>query len=236
MKLEKLTLQILAVTVGCFALSYGAAVVAGVNTQDPYPKSVAKLYMEKSDPLTPVKFEKTISAEKIQELEILSTSYEINLNPVDGNEFQIKLDAKVHNPKNPLDISTDGDRLTIKPTKTERRGFTWDWEGEKGTLTVSVPKKIAKLKIKTVSGDIIMTNFNLDSLEVAAVSGDLNLNGSHVREIEVKTVSGDVMATGVIDRFNGKSVSGDIQVKFENAAPEVEVRTTSGDSKIAFKN
>lgn len=86
-------------------------------------------------------------------------------------------------------------------------------------LELALPKK-ANLKIKSVSGDIIITH-TISDLEIGSVSGDVTINQNPETTCIVKTVSGDIEShTYSSCDYTLKSISGDIKV---HVAPDLNV-------------
>ena len=96
-------------------------------------------------------------------------------------------------------------------------------------LELALPEK-ASLKIKSVSGDVIIAQ-TISDLEIGSVSGNVRINQNPTENCTVKTVSGDI-ATHTYSACNYilKSVSGDIKVF---VAPDLDVEvdgnSISGD-------
>lgn len=87
------------------------------------------------------------------------------------------------------------------------------------SVEIALPKS-ADLKIKTVSGDIEVTQ-TLANIEIGSVSGDVTISQNPSGKCTVKTVSGDIAS----HTFSGceytlKSISGDIKV---SVAPDLNV-------------
>lgn len=87
------------------------------------------------------------------------------------------------------------------------------------SVEIALPKN-ADLKIKTVSGDIEVTQA-LANIEIGSVSGDVTISQNPSGDCTVKTVSGDI-ATHTYSgcEYTLKSISGDIKV---SVAPDLNV-------------
>ncbi|MGZ5198077.1 MAG: DUF4097 family beta strand repeat-containing protein [Kaistella sp.] len=120
---------------------------------------------------------------------------------------------------------------------------------DEGNLQVSTPETVEanhlkiqiripsafhrKLAIKTVQGNLLLRNLDLESLEIRTVSGDVRLYDVVANLTEVKTVSAEVQIENKKQgNFNIVTVSGDIGLKFISAADtNFEVETLTGEYK-----
>lgn len=97
------------------------------------------------------------------------------------------------------------------------------------SVEIALPKS-AELKIKTVSGDIEVTQ-ELANIEIGSISGDVTISQNPSGDCTVKSVSGDITS----HTFSGceyilKSISGDIEVSVApNLNVEVDGNSVSGD-------
>lgn len=97
------------------------------------------------------------------------------------------------------------------------------------SLEIALPKS-ADLKIRTVSGDIEVTQ-TLANIEIGSVSGDVIISQNPSGKCTVKTVSGNIAS----HTFSGceytlKSISGDIEVSVApNLNVEVDGNSVSGN-------
>lgn len=101
----------------------------------------------------------------------------------------------------------------------EHIGFFWDEMG----ITVYLPEKeLEQLYIKSVSGDIIISeNMSFESAEIYNTSGDITLAELTVDNLEADTTSGEIELYDVL-------VKNDIQM--ESASGDVEFRDIDGEN------
>jgi DUF4097 and DUF4098 domain-containing protein YvlB len=95
----------------------------------------------------------------------------------------------------------------------------------------------AEVRVQSVSGDVQVTGRDdATRTSASAVSGDVRFNRVS-GEIDVESVSGDVeVASGLIERAELQSVSGDVSLQGELAADaRVRANSTSGDVELLFR-
>ena len=148
-----------------------------------------------------------------------------------------------------IDISTAGNRTTVRVVLKEKSSSHWEWSGKMGDadLVVHLPRgnsisaslvsadlEVADLQgnqeIVTVSGDVHSAAAH--DLRVRTVSGDMQLTaGPDTKVMEINTVSGDMHVTGGGGEVTVGTVSGDGMLSL-GAAGRVRVKTVSGDFNV----
>lgn len=238
MRMKSVTLKIMVFTVGCFMLSYAASVVAGINTEKPYPASLAKAYAKKGSEgdLHTVTVKKIVPAAGIHDLSIASVRTDVEIKQVDGDQITLDLKGQFEN-ENPLEVVNQGGELAIKIKENSDHDhfFNFNFDSGDSHLKLGIPKSITEVAVKSVSGDLKANGLKLERMKLETVSGDSNIEKTGAEQMELKSVSGDVFATGNIGKFTAHSVSGDVRVQFENSSPNIELKTTSGDTSVEFK-
>ncbi|TCO70178.1 DUF4097 family beta strand repeat-containing protein [Marinisporobacter balticus] len=101
-------------------------------------------------------------------------------------------------------------------------------------LDVYIPKDYAKnMEIETVSGDIDLSDVQIENGKFSTVSGEIEGNTIIVKKGSLDTTSGNVH----IDRFEGSldwnTTSGNIDI--DNFIGKLDVDTTSGDLSVKVK-
>jgi hypothetical protein len=237
MKIGQLTIKIMVFTTGCFLLSYAASVLGHVNDEKPYPQSLAKVYSSRGQDLAEVSIRKNVPAAHVAELTVAGVHTDIELQAAGGDQITVELNGEFPGGGDPLEILTEGDRITIKIKERKEKDsfFNFNWDSGESHLTLGVPKSIKGVVAKSVSGDVEISGLKLERVKLETVSGDSHVNEAGISVMEIKSVSGDVNADGAIGKFEGHSVSGDIHVQFTNNAPDIDLKTTSGDTLVAFK-
>jgi len=196
------------------------------------------------------KFEKTIPLQKAGKIILKNVSGDIKVTSWDKEEVKIKAvkvskaftfsKAKENAKRVKIEINKEDNTLFIE-TKYPKTVFR--------SINVSVNYSLvipseAKIKIKSVSGDILLEKIG-GEIEASAVSGDItideakkeifcktvsgdlnlqNING----DIDVKTVSGDIDVVNIKGSIDADSVSGDIEIKGENEVEKLRAKTISG--------
>lgn len=108
------------------------------------------------------------------------------------------------------------------------------------------------LKIDTVSGNIEISNTNLNTLKIESVSGKINLNSvdckqeisidtvsgninsnnTHTNYFDVDVVSADIRITGDINIIDIDNVSGNVRLELNNVPTKIDSDSVSGDITI----
>src|SRR5438874_223953 len=95
MKIGQVTLKMMVFTIGCFLLSYTASVLGNINGEKPYPKSLAKIYATKGGRMSEISLNKNLPAQQARELILQSTSTDIDIKPVEGENVTLELQGEV---------------------------------------------------------------------------------------------------------------------------------------------
>ncbi|MCH5297384.1 MAG: DUF4097 family beta strand repeat protein [Ruminococcus sp.] len=130
-----------------------------------------------------------------------------------------------------------------------------DIHSTSGDLTISSINFSDEIKVKSVSGDIKLSNIECqniisnttsgnhtfssvnakNNIRIESVSGDVDLYQCDSETMNIKTTSGDVTGTLLTDKiFDIKTTSGNINVPQSDIGGKCEIRTTSGDVKLAI--
>lgn len=132
------------------------------------------------------------------------------------------------------DVAVENDTLTVK------RYDNREWYEHIGIysnemqITVYLPKTdYQKLNIRTVSGDICISDINVDTFNCKSTSGDVELlNVVALNDFAVKTTSGDIdFAACDCKNISLKSTSGDVEGSLLSGKNFI-VDTTSGDIDV----
>ena len=113
-------------------------------------------------------------------------------------------------------------------------------------IHVAVPERFEKIKVKSISGDIVANDISSGSFLVEAVSGDISVdqlntksgdiktNNSSAKTLLIHTGSGDVGVEDCqADELFASSISGDVNV-IACKADKMDVVSISGDIKAEF--
>ena len=120
-------------------------------------------------------------------------------------------------------------------------------------IHVAVPEQFEKIKVKSISGDIVANDISSGSFLVEAVSGDISVDQLNTKQCELNSKSGDIKTNnssaktllihtgsgdvGVedcqADELLASSISGDVNV-IACKADKMDVVSISGDIKAEF--
>ncbi len=102
-------------------------------------------------------------------------------------------------------VSTDVEVENINAKNVKIKVITGD---------VDIEKIIAdNCSISTISGDYEINYLKANTLIASTISGDIDVNYINVDDAKFSTISGDISAKGKINKQNGISVSGEINIK-----------------------
>ena len=120
-------------------------------------------------------------------------------------------------------------------------------------IHIAVPEQFEKIKVKSISGDIVANDISSGSFLVEAVSGDISVDQLNTKQCELNSKSGDIKTNnssaktllihtgsgdvGVeecqADELFASSISGDVNV-IACKADKMDVVSISGDIKAEF--
>lgn len=120
-------------------------------------------------------------------------------------------------------------------------------------IHIAVPEQFEKIKVKSISGDIVANDISSGSFLVDAVSGDISVDQLNTKQCELNSKSGDIKTNnsnaktllihtgsgdvGVedcqADELFASSISGDVNV-IACKADKMDIVSVSGDIKAEF--
>ena len=103
-----------------------------------------------------------------------------------------------------------------------------------GSLSVSVPKGIASLKIIGKQGDIDIIDLDIGHLEASTISGDISLNSIKTRKTMLQTTNGDIDIDDCVGDITTKTVNGDVEVN-DSKAKVIIINSSNGDVSLSSK-
>ena len=109
------------------------------------------------------------------------------------------------------------------------RSFNFSVGG--GTLKMALPAALRPtIKIDASSGNLAVSNLELNELHIATASGDIRLDDLVVQAVKCSSSSGDISLSHLtVDHLQLTSVSGDIHAQRVSSVFETRLSTTSGD-------
>ncbi len=97
-----------------------------------------------------------------------------------------------------------------------------------------------KVAVQTVSGDCAIKQWSgIEAMTMKTISGDVRLSEAELGELRINTTSGDVnLNNGTVSALRTETVSGDIQLKLHGIAEDylIETNTVCGDVNIPAQN
>lgn len=242
MKLFKISIAVLVLTIACFAASYGSAVMAGLHTDEFYPVGLVREYMKQSGEFKEVNLEKSVDAEGITAATVVTDSMDITV--VRSANEKITVHMTGMTPKDEPDDeglkfeAKDGSLTIATPDTFVDKGLRINLrsdEFEPG-IVISLPAKFGRLSLKSKSGDIHIDPIVVSDLSIDAGSGEVMADrGLEGGDLRVKSSSGDIMLA--VTRANKVSVftsAGDVSVYFDETAPVGSIESSSGDVRVYF--
>lgn len=137
----------------------------------------------------------------------------------------VSADADVRGVKGLIDVNSVSGDLTIDAASGE-----YALKTVSGNIRLDGTQPEARVSAASVSGDVALGKVN-GEVEAGSVSGDIRLEG-HFTRLGAENVSGDTEASGEFapdGRFNFKSTSGDISLRFAGKpAGRFDISTFSG--------
>lgn len=92
------------------------------------------------------------------------------------------------------------------------------------------------VKVRSSSGDVKLTGvLGKGTVSARASSGDVVLSGLTAETVTISTRSGDIGVSDYRGALHAEAGSGDIRIRNDCLAADVEVRASSGDIMIAFE-
>ncbi|MBM7586113.1 DUF4097 and DUF4098 domain-containing protein YvlB [Bacillus pakistanensis] len=203
--------------------------------------------------------EERVESSKVEDIEINTSSADVEIVPSEGNEVVILLDGKINKDledKYEFQVYHSGNKLNIDYLIDENTIGIKLGSVQDTKLQVKVPSKVLNhLQVTTSSGDISMDDLKANQIIVKSTSGDQSIIGTETQEhIALSSTSGKIKTrensmntadfittSGNIDvnDLSSKNAvyetsSGDIVFNGEQLKSDMEFTTSSGDVAIKF--
>ena len=91
---------------------------------------------------------------------------------------------------------------------------------------------VEQLTITSMSGDITVDDSEISTADLSTMSGDIDVNAEDAASISLGSVSGDVNFDGSAESLHVKSTSGDIDLRSIRPGADVTASTVSGDIDV----
>ncbi|MCX8058962.1 MAG: DUF4097 domain-containing protein [Spirochaetes bacterium] len=135
-----------------------------------------------------------------------------------------------------INIIITGDITVFVPLNLKLEKFIIDIVS--GDIDFKEVNIMTKCEIKGISGNISIEKSEFDKLNVNLVSGDFEIENSNMNYLFVNSVSGNFYAdllVSNIQKFQIKTISGNIELDVNNNFDQIYLETVSGDIKLNIK-
>ncbi|MCK5673654.1 MAG: DUF4097 family beta strand repeat protein [Spirochaetales bacterium] len=194
--------------------------------------------------------EKFYNMDDIKNLDIAVSSADVRISVVNSDKLRVHLHGSSSSQKPYLTDKKVNSRLSIKVDRKSSFGIS----RSNLILEIELPGKYKQnLEIRSSSGDISVSNIELNIFKVDLSSGDLNLQTLNVRDFYYDSSSGKLRAVNIesqeteleassgsiiIDKFSGnikaKLSSGNIKFAYSNFKNSISINNSSGDITISL--
>lgn len=131
-----------------------------------------------------------------------------------------------------LEMERDGNVMNIRVVHQNQPGLVSALSTD---LTLIVPEQYKNaVRVRTTSGDVEISYGAYRELDIKTVSGEVELEYVSPTLSVVQTTSGDIEIERARGGLEAESVSGDIDVRFEDLESDVKLKSTSGEVKVAL--
>ena len=173
--------------------------------------------------------EKTYDLTEIRDISFDFVSADIEFFESNNNELKV---VQYGSEKNKKFIDTESSN-SIEIEDSTRMNFIFFNFQFGSRYEIYLPSNYTgNLNIKTVSGEINLSDFNLslNDLTVKTTSGDIDLNSIFkANDVEIKSVSGEINVKDIVcDDATFKTTSGDIEID-KVISKDIEMNTVSGE-------
>lgn len=169
-----------------------------------------------------------------------------------GHQADIEIDVKAANVV--FDRSTDGkihviaeglynknkSRDLFKVDADSKKIFITDEgiETRDTKLTIQLPAPLTHLKVKTISGEIILNESQASEATLHSISGSLQLANTTIKVMSLETTSGAIQVRNKIPAdITAQSISGDVSLHSTGLDQSaISTKTVSGEITNPYKN
>lgn len=174
----------------------------------------------------PTVFDHALSTKPLQQIDIDVRGYDIRLEGTDGNDIDVYASNKIEQ-------RIENGTLYLSE---KRNGFAWYLASRK-PLVVQIPAGFNKIKIKTISADVVCEHLSVQNIYVETISGDVSGAIQQTQDLQATTVSGDVIChTDNFQTMKIKTTSGDMDIDICHPFQLLTMHTVSGDINLSTSN
>lgn len=196
-------------------------------------------------------FKESISINGVRSISIYSISSQITVIPEKREDIYVELESYSNGPKLYIE---DGKEVVIESKK--KNWFFLNLAARSPKLRVYVPQDYDKsLNIKSISGSVSATGFDIESLEINSTSGRVTISGvtsktcyikstsgsvdiekSQINNLETKLVSGRLDIYDFSGSISGKSISGSVKINMKELDGDILYNSTSGSFNLDIES
>ncbi|QDQ00949.1 DUF4097 domain-containing protein [Lysinibacillus fusiformis] len=203
------------------------------------------------------KKEQSFDGDQIEEVELNSESWNIELESSESEKMTITVDGKQQNSENnPVSINKVGNKIKVQQ-QDSTGGILGNLSfGKKGTIHISLPNNgvnmitvnnsYGDIEINNiVTKDIIITNdsgsknikgLSSDKGKITSNDGELSIMDSSLNDLSIVSTNGDSYITRVTSpKLEITSTSGEVLMKEMKEGESLFVETGSGDITVSYK-
>lgn len=250
MKTFKLIILFFAISVAAFSTATVIAI-----------KSDGNLFGDNSKWSEDIYEEETLEMDGVSTIDISGISADIKFYKNDNESLKAVIEGKIvgFGTKENHEFTTTKNDTTIEINEDSNRtkfNFGFGYINSDLTMKIYVPESYTgNVNIDTVSGDVLLTEENLNQLVIKSVSGDVQMNNVTVSNFKFKTTSGDMSLNqfqsssitfqSVSGDFDGSGVqgdltmtttSGDLDLDYDSTEFQISIASISGDVDLNLKD
>jgi DUF4097 and DUF4098 domain-containing protein YvlB len=166
--------------------------------------------------LAKIEEERSISAEKITDIQIFSNIGDVNVVPYEGDEIQVSMKGKTEKKWTDdfwLLLEEKNNRVTIEANQIEKARFFNFYSGTY-ELLVKMPKK------------------EFATIEVHSDVANIDLSGVAANHYKIKTTMGDIHGNQLKGIVHAESEVGDIDLQFQNILNDIVAESEMGNITV----
>ncbi|MFX3660766.1 MAG: DUF4097 family beta strand repeat-containing protein [Ectobacillus sp.] len=206
------------------------------------------VYTQATAVMSSVEQVKEVDAQSIKNIEINTSSMDVNLFPHNDNgKISVRLSgdaSQQYKDKYKLNITTKGDTLQVKVT-AERR-FSFGLEKGDMNLDIRIPNApYEAIRLLSSSGDIVGSSLEAKHIQAKASSGDIRLKHIKGETLIIHTSSGDIHTSNTAaKKIEMEAQSGDItsdtitadESHLSSSSGDIMLRTLQGKSAVTAQS
>lgn len=174
---------------------------------------------------------KEYSTKKIKYIDMDMISADVSIYQSEGKDIKVEIYGSE---KDANKYQVEVEDKTLKVIQKKGNNFCIGFCYWNQKINLYLPDTYQeKLKIYSISGDVISKKELASSLDLQTVSGDIHLESAS--SLKAKTTSGDMKIRKLGD-FSLETISGDIEIEDVTITKDATIHTVSGDVEISKTN